>query len=112
MNYTRFSALSMRPLADAFFCFMERYSIIKEKNPREIVLLRCRGCAYKRCTFCDYHTDCCCDDEKNYQLNHSVLSNVTGEYGNLEVINSGSVFELDGITLGEIRHLCLSLIHI
>lgn len=93
-------------LRDAFFCFMERYSVIKEKNPREIVLLRGRGCVYKKCSFCDYHTDCCSDDAENVQLNHSVLSNVTGEYGNLEVINSGSVFELDSKTLGEIQHLC------
>lgn len=85
---------------------MERYSVIKEKNPREIVLLRGRGCVYKKCSFCDYHTDCCSDDEENVQLNHSVLSNVTGEYGNLEIINSGSVFELDSKTLGEIKHLC------
>lgn len=85
---------------------MERYSVIKEKNPREIVLLRGRGCVYKKCSFCDYHTDCCSDDEENDRLNHSVLSNVTGEYGNLEVINSGSVFELDSKTLGEIKHLC------
>lgn len=93
-------------LRDAFFVFMERYSVIKEKNPREIILLRGRGCVYKKCIFCDYHTDCCNDDEENYQLNHSVLSNVTGEYGNLEVINSGSVFELDSKTLGEIKNLC------
>lgn len=93
-------------LRDAFFCFMERYSVIKEKNPREIVLLRGRGCVYKKCSFCDYHTDCCSDDAENVQLNHSVLSNVTGEYGNLEVINSGSVFELDSKTISEIKHLC------
>lgn len=85
---------------------MDRYSVIKEKNPREIVLLRGRGCVYKKCTFCDYHTDCCSDDEENYQLNHSVLSRVTGEFCNLEVINSGSVFELDSKTLGEIKNLC------
>lgn len=85
---------------------MERYSVIKEKNPREIVLLRGRGCVYKKCTFCDYHTDCCSNDDENYQLNHSVLSRVTGAFGNLEVINSGSVFELDSRTLGEIKHLC------
>lgn len=69
-------------------------------------MLRGRGCVYKKCSFCDYHTDCCSDDEENDRLNHSVLSNVTGEYGNLEVINSGSVFELDSKTLGEIKHLC------
>lgn len=93
-------------LRDAFFCFMERYSVIKEKNPREIVLLRGRGCVYKKCSFCDYHTDCCSDDVENNRLNHSVLSNVTGKYGNLEVINSGSVFELDSKTISEIKHLC------
>jgi hypothetical protein len=85
---------------------MERYSVIKEKNPREIVLLRGRGCAYKKCTFCDYHTDRCADDEENFQLNKSVLEKVTGEYGDLEVINSGSVFELDSKTLELIKTVC------
>ena len=37
---------------------MERYSVITEKNPREIVLLRGAGCAWRRCRFCDYHLDC------------------------------------------------------
>lgn len=69
-------------------------------------MLRGRGCVYKKCSFCDYHTDCCSDDAENNRLNHSVLSNVTGEYGNLEVINSGSVFELDSKTISEIKHLC------
>lgn len=43
-----------------FFCQTEgkpvemtRYSVIEDKNPREIVLLRGRGCAWKRCRFCD-----------------------------------------------------------
>lgn len=92
----------------AFFVFMERYSIIKEKNPREIVLLRGRGCVYKKCSFCDYHTDCCASDAKNYQLNQSVLSHVDGRYGNLEVINSGSVFELDRQTLELIKSIAYS----
>lgn len=85
---------------------MERYSIIKEKNPREIVLLRGKGCAYKKCTFCDYHTDKCDDEEENFLLNKSVLENVTGCYGNLEVINSGSVFELDNKTSELIKSIC------
>lgn len=95
----------MRPLG-AFFIFMERYSIIKEKSPREIVLLRGSGCVYKRCAFCDYHTDKCSDNEENYRLNKSVLENVTGIYGDLEVINSGSVFELDEKTLELIKAIC------
>ena len=69
---------------------MLRYGIINEKDPREIVLLRGRGCFYKKCTFCDYHLDACSDDDENYEQNKSVLKQVTGVYGNLEVINSGS----------------------
>jgi len=34
---------------------MERYSKILTKQKREIVLLRGRGCVYKKCAFCDYH---------------------------------------------------------
>jgi len=80
-----------------------RYGIISEKDPREIVLLRGRGCFYKKCTFCDYHLDACSDDDANYELNKSVLKQVTGVYGNLEVINSGSFHELGERTLGLIR---------
>ena len=85
---------------------MERYSIIKEKNPREIVLLRGIGCVYKKCTFCDYHTDKCPDEDENFRLNAAVLANVSGVYKNLEVINSGSVFELDANTLSLIKSIC------
>lgn len=85
---------------------MERYSIIKEKNSREIVLLRGSGCVYKKCTFCDYHSDRCDSEAENYQLNKSVLEKVQGLYNNLEVINSGSVFELDEKTLAFIKKLC------
>lgn len=94
---------------------MERYSIIKEKNPREIVLLRGKGCVYKKCTFCDYHTDKCDNEEENFLLNKSVLEKVTGCYGNLEVINSGSVFELDNKTAEMIKNICkekgINIIH-
>lgn len=41
-------------------------------------------------------------------LNKAVLDNVTGIYGNLEVINSGSVFELDNNTLELIKKTCQS----
>lgn len=82
---------------------MLRYGIIREKDPREIVLLRGKGCFYKKCTFCDYHLDACSDDDANAELNKSVLEQVTGEYGNLEVINSGSFHELGEKTLALIR---------
>lgn len=85
---------------------MERYSEITDKSPREIVLLRGSGCVYKKCVFCDYHLDCSKDEEDNFALNRRVLSRVTGKYKNLEVINSGSVFELDENTLALILKLC------
>ncbi|MCM1298973.1 MAG: radical SAM protein [Firmicutes bacterium] len=84
---------------------MERYSVIRKKRKREIVLLRGSGCAYARCSFCDYFHDFCGDREENFLLNSSVLDRVTGEYGDLEVINSGSVFELDRRTLDLIREI-------
>lgn len=83
-----------------------RYSVIDNKNPREIVLLRGRGCVWKRCTFCDYHLDRCEDEAENFTLNRKVLKNVTGLYNHLEVINSGSFCDLDQETLQEILHIC------
>ncbi len=85
---------------------MERYCKILEKRKREIVLLRGTGCAYKRCAFCDYYDDGREDGEANFALNRAVLEKVTGEFGELEVINSGSVFELDSGTLRLIREIC------
>lgn len=85
---------------------MERYSVIREKRKREIVLLRGSGCVYKKCSFCDYYDDFCKDERENFLLNKSVLNRVTGEFGDLEVINSGSVFELDKNTLDYIKEIC------
>lgn len=85
---------------------MERYSIITEKNPREIVLLRGSGCKWRRCTFCDYHLDFSTDSEKNFELNKNVLSEITGAYGKLEVINSGSFCDLDDKTVRLIIDIC------
>ena len=94
---------------------MERYSVIACKRKREIVLLRGNGCAYKRCAFCDYHLDRSDDADENYKINGEALSRVTGVYGELEVINSGSVFELDERTLELIKSVCrergISTIH-
>lgn len=94
---------------------MERYNKILEKQKREIVLLRGSGCLYRKCTFCDYHLDQCADQNANFALNRQVLEQVTGEFGNLEVINSGSVFELDPRTLALIRDICrrkaISVLH-
>ena len=86
---------------------MDRYSKILTKRKREIVLLRGRGCVYGKCPFCDYHLDRCGDEDANYTLNRDVLGQVTGEFADLEVINSGSVFELDEKTLALIGEICL-----
>lgn len=83
-----------------------RYSIIKEKNPREILLLRGRGCGWRKCTFCDYHLDFSVDEAANFLLNQRELSKVTGIYGRLETINSGSFPELDEKTIARIREVC------
>lgn len=94
---------------------MQRYSIITEKNPREIVLLRGRGCRYRRCSFCDYHEDASCDEYANLKINTEALSLVTGQYGCLEVVNSGSFCELDSSTMKAIMGVCtaknISTIH-
>lgn len=84
-----------------------RYSEIPDKFPREIVLLRGSGCRWKKCSFCDYHTDASSDSEANYYLNSQVLSQVTGKYHRLEVINSGSFPELDDKTMELILNTCL-----
>ena len=85
---------------------MERYSVVKEKNPREIVLLRGSGCKWKICTFCDYHLDRCDNEEENYLLNLQELKKVTGKYKRLEVINSGSFCDLDEKTMNLIKKVC------
>ncbi|MDO5418065.1 MAG: radical SAM protein [Lachnospiraceae bacterium] len=81
----------------------ERYSRITEKHPREICLLRAFPCAWGKCAFCDYIEDNGRDEAAMTELNHGVLAQVTGEFGVLEVINSGSCFELPEQTLCEIR---------
>ena len=80
----------------------ERYSFIKDKNPREIVLLRGSGCRWRRCRFCNYHLDFSHDQAANDRLNFDVLSRVAGITGVLEVINSGSFSDLSENTLAEI----------
>ena len=81
---------------------MERYSIIRDKMPREFVLLQGTGCRWRRCEFCDYHSDVSDDP---FEVNRQVLEQVTGEYGVLDVINSGSAFELDDRTIEMLRRV-------
>lgn len=84
-----------------------RYSVINTKNKREIVLLRGTGCQWRKCRFCDYHLDFCKDENENFGLNKRILDRVTGAFGVLEVINSGSFADLDEKTLSIILDTCL-----
>ena len=79
---------------------MQRYSLIKEKMPREFLLLQGTGCRWAKCTFCDYFGDC---SGNPYEVNKKVLEQVTGEFGVLDIINSGSAMELDSDTIGLIK---------
>ena len=85
---------------------MTRYSVIEDKNPREIVLLRGRGCAWRRGRFCDYHLDASADEQANLALNRAALAQVDGRYARLETINSGSFAELEASTVREIERVC------
>ena len=81
---------------------MDRYALIHTKMPREFVLLQGTGCRWKKCTFCDYHEDV---SEHPFAINEPVLRQVTGQYGVLDVINSGSAMELDSETIALIKEV-------
>lgn len=84
---------------------MERYNIITDKNPREIVLLKAFPCRWGKCRFCDYIEDNSRNKDEIIELNRKVLEKVTGKLNVLEVINSGSCFELPEETLHLIRSI-------
>ena len=81
---------------------MDRYALIHTKMPREFVLLQGTGCRWRKCTFCDYHEDV---SDNPYAINEPVLRQVTGQYGVLDIINSGSAMELDTDTIGLIKEV-------
>lgn len=82
---------------------MDRYNIITGKNKREIVLLKAFPCVWGKCTFCDYIEDNSTNSSEINDINKMVLKEIKGVYGVLEVINSGSCFELPNETLESIR---------
>lgn len=84
---------------------MERYSVIDTKMPREFILLQGTGCRWKKCTFCDYHTDTC---ENPFEANRKVLARVTGVHGVLDIINSGSCIEIDEQTCNMIAEMAMA----
>lgn len=84
---------------------MDRYSIINGKNEREIVLLKSFPCVWGKCSFCDYISDNSTDKCEVLSVNKPVLAQITGEKGVLEVINSGSIFEVPKEDLEEIKRI-------
>jgi uncharacterized Fe-S cluster-containing MiaB family protein len=86
---------------------LERYSEVTTKNTREIVLLRGFPCKWGKCSFCDYIHDNVLNEEEAKKINSLVLDKVTGKYKVLEVINSGSVFELPKATLSKIKQIVI-----
>lgn len=86
---------------------MDRYSKITNKTKREIVLLKGKPCLWGKCSFCDYINDNSEDQVSNDKINIEVLENITGEFGVLEVINSGNIFELSEVTLNKIKEIII-----
>lgn len=84
---------------------MIRYSVVEIKNKREIVLLKGYPCVWGKCAFCDYITDNSDNEAEMISFNEKILQNITGKFEVLEVINSGSVFELPKQTLGQIKRI-------
>ncbi|MBQ3437882.1 MAG: radical SAM protein [Fusobacterium sp.] len=82
-----------------------RYSKIEGKFQREIVLLKSFPCVYGKCNFCNYIEDNSLNENEINSVNFEVLKEITGEYKILEIINSGSVFELPKETLKKIREI-------
>ncbi|WP_446897036.1 hypothetical protein ACSVC9_08350 [Clostridium sp. LBM24168] len=85
---------------------LKRYGQVTKRLPREVILLRGSGCSWGNCIFCDYHMDQDSSALRNHELNHKVLEKVTGKYGVLQVMNSGSASELDAVTVFELIELC------
>ena len=84
---------------------MDRYSKVIHKNLREIVLLKALPCIWGKCAFCDYIDDNDDNIAEINKLNKEVLNNITGEFGVLEVINSGSCFEIPRESLEYIKKI-------
>ncbi|MDD3146757.1 MAG: radical SAM protein [Candidatus Riflebacteria bacterium] len=81
-----------------------RYARIENSpRPREIVLLKAFPCQWGRCSFCDYIHDNSADESEMNSTNAGVLRQVTGDLKALQVINSGSCFEIPAASLQLIK---------
>ncbi len=86
----------------------QRYSRVEGNHEREIVLLKSFPCKYGKCSFCNYILDNTTDEAEMIRVNSEALAEVTGAVGILEVINSGSVFELPDATLNDIKAIAIA----
>lgn len=88
---------------------IEKQNNIMNAQPREMVLLKGRPCQYGVCAFCDYPLDNHgYQEEEAVEFNHQLLMQVSGKYGVLEVINSGSIFEIPEKSLQEIERVAIN----
>ena len=62
-------------------------------------------CVWGRCSFCDYVDDNTTDEELIQRVADTELARVTGEFGRLQLINSGSIQELPEAVRRQIREL-------
>lgn len=85
-----------------------RYGKIENSiEKREIVLLKALPCKWGICSFCSYIEDNSEDLVEINRVNLEILQRVTGEFGALEVINSGSCFEIPQESLDAIKNIVL-----
>lgn len=82
---------------------MQRYSIVEDKIPREILLLKSFPCLYGKCSFCNYILDNSTSLTEIESANYDIIEKITGKFGVIEVLNSGSVFELPNSILEAIK---------
>ncbi|MGL5335823.1 MAG: hypothetical protein ACRC9R_06720 [Enterovibrio sp.] len=75
---------------------LNRYAIIDSHMKRELLLLQGLGCRWKKCTFCDYYNDV---SQHPFLINKPIIDEMTGQFSVVDVINSGSIFEIDEKTL-------------
>jgi hypothetical protein len=88
---------------------IKRYAEVRDKFPREVVLLRSVGCAWGKCAFCDYKDDAEPDAARCVAFNRDILSHVTGSCNAaLQIIDSASFNELPAGTVFDIIETCIS----
>ncbi|MDR3318861.1 MAG: hypothetical protein LBS99_05420 [Clostridiales bacterium] len=85
---------------------MKRYAVVREKYPREVVLLKSLGCAWNKCAFCDYKNDKAESILECIPFNRQILNKARGGTGVLQIIDSASFNELPMDTLFDIIETC------